>query len=226
MSPDQREALSSKLLEVIPLKKQDEVVETVFVDERQTSNFVDVFEAANASSKAIREGRSVRFKYVTHLMNGTMAERDVEEEEPVALVYSFGHYYLETYSPGANSLSEGLRLRRLDRVKDVSPGKRIKSKEQVSQLSKSVVRDISERFDMLGDGICRTLFLRVEGSHAKYVYDRFGHDIKYEHINEKEGVGYACIKIQLSPTLFRWLFGMSPKITLFNPPGLTEYLRA
>ena len=96
LSPDQRETLSGKIVGTMPERKQDEVVGTVYVDERQTSDYVDVFRAANAASKAINEGKTVTFRYVSHLMNGSIYESEEKEETPIALIYSFGHYYLET----------------------------------------------------------------------------------------------------------------------------------
>ena len=221
LSPDQRKALSDKIVSAMPEGKQGDVVGTVYVDERQTSDYVDVFRAANAASKAINEGRTVIFKYVSHLMNGSICESEEKEEIPIALVYSFGHYYLETCVPTETCPDGEAWYRRLDRMKDVSIGRKTRCTPRIQELSHSVIRDVSEKFDMYGDGVCRTLFLRVEGSHAKYVYDAFGNDVKFEHIDEEAAVGYVCIRVQLSPTFFRWLFGMSPKITLYYPVGLT-----
>lgn len=221
LSPDQREKLSGKIVGTMPERKQDEVVGTVYVDERQTSDYVDVFRAANAASKAINEGRTVTFRYVSHLMNGSIYESEEKEETPIALIYSFGHYYLETCVPTEASPDGEAWYRRLDRMKDVAIGRRTRCAPRMQELSHSVIRDVTEKFDMYGDGVCRTLFLRVEGSHAKYVYDAFGNDVKFEHIDEEAAVGYVCIRVQLSPTFFRWLFGMSPKVSLFCPRELT-----
>lgn len=221
LSPGQREKLSGKIVGAMPEGKQDEVVGAVYVDERQTSDYVDVFQAANAASKAINESRTVTFKYVSHLMNGSVYESEEREETPIALIYSFGHYYLETCVPTETSPDGEAWYRRLDRMKDVAIGRKARNTPRIQELSHSVIRDVSEMFDMYGDGVCRTLFLRVEGSHAKYVYDAFGNDIKFEHIDEDAAVGYVCIRVQLSPTFFRWLFGMSPKVSLFCPRKLT-----
>ncbi len=75
---------------------------------------------------------------------------------------------------------------------------------------------------MFGSDTARTLFLKVSGSHAKYVYERFGHDLKFCHIDESGGdnvVGYACVNVMLSPTFFRWLFGMGGAVKLAKPKG-------
>lgn len=221
LSPDQRDSLSSKLMEIMPPDKQDEVVESVYVDERQTSSSVDVFRAANIASMAIREKRSLSFKYASKRMNGTVSEYEINDEDPVALIYSFGHYYLETYSSKEKSSEQKLRFRRLDHMKDVSIAGRMINPSKAEKLSRSVIRETSEKIDMFGDNVCRTLFLKVEGSHAKYVYDAFGYNTRFEHIDEELAIGYVCLRIQLSPTFFRWLFGMTPNIILVRPQGLT-----
>lgn len=221
LSPDQRDSLSAKLMEAVPLDKQDEIVEAVYVDERQTNSSIDVFRAANTASKAIREKRSLSFKYASKRMNGTVSEYEIDDEDPVALIYSFGHYYLETLPSGGAGSKQEPRFRRLDHMKDVSIGGRMRDRQKAEELSRLVVRETSEKIDMFGDGVCRTLFLKVEGSHAKYVYDAFGYDTRFEHIDEKLAVGYVCLRIQLSPTFFRWLFGMAPNVTLVRPRGLT-----
>lgn len=221
LSPDQRDSLSFKLMETMPRNKQDEVVESVYVDERQTNSSIDVFHAANVASRAIREKRSLSFKYASKRMNGTVSEYEVNDEDPVALIYSFGHYYLETYPSKEKNSEQRPKFRRLDHMKDVSIGGKMRNRLKVEELSRSVVRETSEKFDMFGDGECQTLFLRVKGSHAKYVYDAFGYDTKFEHIDEELAIGYVCLRVQLSPTFFRWLFGMAPNITLVRPQGLT-----
>lgn len=221
LSPDQRDSLSAKLIEAVPLGKQDEVVEAVYVDERQTNSSIDVFQAANTASKAIREKRSLSFKYASKRMNGTVSEYEINEEDPVALIYSFGHYYLETLPSKGTGSKQEPQFRRLDHMKDVSIAGRMHDRQKAEELSRSVIRETSEKIDMFGDGVCRTLFLKVEGSHAKYVYDAFGYDTRFEHIDEALAIGYVCLRVQLSPTFFRWLFGMSPKVVLVRPRGLT-----
>ncbi len=47
-------------------------------------------------------------------------------------------------------------------------------------------------------------------------------DLKFCHIDESGGdnaVGYACVNVMLSPTFFRWLFGMGGAVKLAKPKG-------
>lgn len=55
---------------------------------------------------------------------------------------------------------------------------------------------------MFGSGTARKLFLEVSGTHAKYVYERFGRDLKFCHIDESDErtvIGYACLSVIPSP---------------------------
>lgn len=96
---------------------------------------------------------------------------------------------------------------RLDDIVDpVVTGKPLSDYEKVEALRTRVVADTRQRIDMFGSDTARTLFLKVSGSHAKYVYERFGHDLKFCHIDESGGdnaVGYACVNVMLSPTFFQ-----------------------
>ena len=55
---------------------------------------------------------------------------------------------------------------------------------------------------MFGSGTARKLFLEVSGTHAKYVYERFGRDSKFCHIDENDErnvIGYARLSVMPSP---------------------------
>lgn len=75
---------------------------------------------------------------------------------------------------------------------------------------------------MFDPGTVRKLFLEVSGTHAKYVYERFDHNLEFCHIDEndeRKAIGYACVSVMPSPTFFRWLFGMGGAVRLAKPKG-------
>lgn len=56
---------------------------------------------------------------------------------------------------------------------------------------------------MFESGIARKLFLEVSGTHAKFVYERFVHNLKLCHIDESDErnvIGHACVSVIPSPT--------------------------
>lgn len=219
---DQHNKLSEGLSGLIPVSRRDEMLGSVFVDEREAYEASNALSALKTASKAIERNEKIAFRYKTHMMNGTESKSSLYFEDPVAIVLSFGHYYLETCVSTEEYPEGGPWFRRLDHMRDaMAIGQPIENMKRVFELRKTVVRTTNELFDMRGDGVSRTLFLKVEGRFAQYVYDRFGHDIKFEHIDDKLAIGYVRAKVQLSETFFRWLFGMGNGIKIARPVNNT-----
>ena len=221
----QRSELCEAVYETVSISQQDAIA-GVCADGREAPRSSDAFEAADVSLRAIERGRMLRFVYVDWGLDGS--ERPLTapdgtttfEETPVSLVYSFGSYYLETW---ADLPAPGRRMtRRLDRMRapEVSP-RRARSTKEVRELRRTVRERTEQTFDMWGDGVPRTLFLRVQSSAARYVFDRFGHDLRIHHVSEDGSHGYACVTVQLAPTFYRWVVGMGGAVAIARPrdPG-------
>lgn len=221
----QRDELCEALFAMVSYYQQDQIAQGVVVDERELPLTPDVFSAAEVFSMALRRNEMVAFEYVARGLDGKerpsrsyVDGRTVLVETPIALIYSFGSYYAETWSGG---LDNGLMMvRRLDRVRSARlSGIEACSGGIIESLRSSAQERLSQTFDMYGEGEAKDLFLRVEGSAARYVYDRFGHGIRFFHVDRDGGYGYVHITVKLSPTFFRWLFGMGDRITLAEPQG-------
>lgn len=218
----QKDEISSKVLAFSSDYDVDESVETVYVDRKAGKDTDAIFSVLHVASRAIRTNERLAFKKQVHLMNGSTIKIGPYEEDPVAIVFSFGRYYLEVMHVDESGSSSPYFHRLDDIVDPVVTGKPLSSYKKVETLRTRVVADTRQRIDMFGLGAARTLFLKVSGSHAKYVYERFGHDIKFCHIDESGGdnvVGFACVNVMLSPTFFRWLFGMGGAVKLTKPKG-------
>lgn len=219
---EQKDKISSKVLAFSSDYDVDESVETVFVDRKADSGTETLFNILHATSHAIRANERLAFKKLVHLMDGPTVKTGPYEEDPVAIVFSFGRYYLESMHLDENGFPNPYFHRLNDIADPVVTGKPLSDYKKVEALRMRVVADTRQRIDMFGSGVTRTLFLEVSGSHAKYVYDRFGHDLKFRHIDESSEdavVGYACINVILSPTFYRWLFGMNGAVKLAKPKG-------
>lgn len=97
VNEEQRARLCAKLEEIMSDRELEEMVESIFVDERETHEGMNALAAMAAASSAIRNNEQLCFRYRRHLMNGDeLIDRQISSEDPVCLVYSFGHYYLET----------------------------------------------------------------------------------------------------------------------------------
>ena len=226
ITPSQRRELIEALHSMVSFYQQDAIVEDVHTDDRERPATPDVFLAADKAAEAIKKGRCLQFNYADRTFWDEFLIPDAEtgepilfEETPIALVYSFGNYYLETWV--INSEGEGRRFtRRLDKIRNPAVSETPASNRDVIQkLQSSIEERTSQVFDMWGDGIPRTLFLEVDARVAKYVYDRFGTNVKFEHVSADGSIGYTCVIVQLSPTFFRWLFGMNNGIRIAKPPN-------
>ena len=206
-----KDKISSKVLAFSSDYDVDESVETVFVDRKAGRDTDAIFNVLHAASRAIRMNERLAFKKQVHLMNGSTVKIGPYEEDPVAIVFSFGRYYLESMHIDEGG-SPSPYFYRLDDIADpVVTGKPVSDRDKVEALRTRVVADTRQRVDMFGSGTARKLFLEVSGTHAKYVYERFGHDLKFCHIDESDErnvIGYACVSAMPSPTFYRWLFGM------------------
>lgn len=219
---ERKNEISSKVLAFSSDYDVDESVETVFVDRKAGRGTDAIFSVLHAASRAIRTNERLAFKKQVHLMNGSTKKIGQYEEDPVAVVFSFGRYYLESMHLDDGG-SPSPYFHRLDDIVDpVVTGKPLSDREKVEALRTRVVSDTRQRVDMFGLGTARKLFLEVSGTHAKYVYERFGHDLKFCHIdesNESNVIGYACVSVMPSLTFFRWLFGMGGAVRLAKPKG-------
>ena len=215
---EQRSELCERLQAFIPDKRLADAEAAVFVDERDRGAGPDIFGIVRTVSHAIAHNEKIYFRYYNHHMDGTEPLSNPVEENPVALIFSYGHYYLEICRFTEDHPEGEVIFRRLDRMRQVmASGNPVDNLPHIEELRRNVIQTARELVDMLGDGTSRTLFLKVKGNRAKYVYDRFGHDLRFQYVSDDGEVGYACVRVQLSPTFYRWLFGMADGITLAFP---------
>lgn len=223
ITAEQKRELSENLYGMVSGYEQDDIAAYVYVDRRDLSDAADVFAAVDASIEAIKRQRLIQFQYVAKNLNGeelplpSALGFDCHVEIPLNLVFSFGNYYLETLPRNA-SPADSPNFRRLDRMRNVRVlNEAYSTSFNLSDMLKETPDRIAQLIDMWGDGTSRTLFLRVQERAARYVYDRFGVNTQFHYIDNEEHVGYACINVQLGPTFYRWLFGMTGQIDLAKP---------
>ena len=223
-------SLCESLESLISIYEQEKIVSDVFVDERARPRESNVFEVADICAEAIKLGKKVSFEYCycgldgkDHLVPKENGE-SIYTETPIALIFSNGNYYLETWPEVIDENAERKHFdRRLDRMRNV----RISNEEAVindyiESLKTSVPRRTRQMFDMFATEKLCELFLEVDSYASNIVFAKFGHDCKFENITtNKEGrqIGYLRIGVYLSPTFYRWLCGMGAKVQIAEPKG-------
>lgn len=228
----QRGELVESLYAMVSYRQQDQIAQEVVVDEREQAMNHEVLSTVDVFSYAIERGLQVRFRDVTRGLGRRVAtkspmlsgEADSRlQETPINLVYSFGNYYAETW---AGSPEEGRPIvRRLDRLADAEVvDEPAITNDTILHMRKSVRIRVAETFDMLGGDTSRDLFLKVYEGYARYVYDRFGVDKRFVNLGEDDGGRYGIVHVtvRLSPTFYRWLFGMGDGISLVVPRSPME----
>ncbi len=223
----QARALNNSLDNLLSFHDQDKITKTVFVDRRQRASDPDVLDASQKISEAMSRGKKLEFTYVNwNLNNKTYTSRhggsDVICETPVNLIYSFDNYYAEMWSDGKKGHGH-ISTRRLDRMRNVSVSDVDAAKnEEIAELQRTVAERTMQTFDMLGGDVAE-LFLEVSWKKANMIYNRFGKEYKFENVVTDEhgipSVGYLRIKVQLSSTFFRWIFGFQGGIKIVPPRG-------
>lgn len=141
-------------------------------------------------------------------------------ETPVALVYCFGNYYVETWAARPGGGHE-LWNRRLDRIRSPRVSETDAEDPGLREEQRAAIQEkVSQSFEMFGDPEPRTLFLRATEPAAKYVFDRFGPSLRFHEIHDegKDRLGTACVVVRLGLTFYRWLFGLAGEVSLAEPP--------
>lgn len=225
---DECRHLCDSLEGLVSVYQQDRIVGEVYVDERPRPTEPDVYEAANVAAQSIELGRKMGFGYCycgldgkEHLLNAPDGGHEFRET-PIALIFSNGNYYLETWPESPNEhLPRKHFSRRLDRIRNPrildAPAE---ENEDIDALRLSVPKRIGQTFDMFGDGVKRNLFLKVNALASNNVLARFGHACKFEHVSKSEDSledGYLLVSVQLSPTFYRWLCGFGSQIQIVRP---------
>lgn len=230
ITDEECESLCEALESMVSIYEQDKIVEEVYIDERSRPQGQDVYKAAEVVSEAMKLGKKISFEYCFYGLDGKehLVEKadgsTVFTETPISLVFSYGNYYLETWPEEQTDEEHRFHFdRRLDRMRNprVSKEKADSSKE-IHHLKKTTSRRMKQTVDMFGDGKTRNIILEVDSLATNAVFARFGYDAEFEHISlgpNGRQKGYLWVQVQLSPTFFRWLFGMGEKVRIAKPKG-------
>ena len=240
INQNQCDALVENLKKMISAKAQYNIATKIFVDSRVKADSVDVFNALRTIAQALHENKKVQYRYTSYGLDGKKhyidecADGSFICETPLDLVFSNSNYYVETWNSNAMQTHIPRRLR-LDRIEDISvssePAERgneiraLKSQKQIEARTRMSI-------DMLGSGQPCHLFLRVrEETAANIILNKFGYDciliektacahanqVKTKDPDHNDISGIAFITVQLSPTFYRFLFGLGDMVKIVKP---------
>lgn len=223
ISQRQCDELESALNSHVSYRQQDQILENFYIDKAEREEGNSVFAAISVASECMREKNNIAFRYSYRGFDGKRQYlsddkgNELFEEIPLELVYSFGYYYLGTLGKNIDGEDE-IKMRRLDRMHNVRRADAIQiDAKKIANLKKEIKERVRHQIDMMGDGLVRTLFLKVKEGAANIIYNRYGKSCKFEHISQGGKEAYIRLKVQLSPTFYRWIFGMGDKVEIVKP---------
>ena len=221
--------LQEALCDLVSRHQEEDLLGEVFVDQRVRRSYQQVFDSCDRIARALRTNRKLAFTYTYAGFDGKakpLAGDDGETERvetPIALIFSDGNYYLESYAskPWRHGIS--LMRSRVDRMTDVrvtdEPAER---STEVRSARRAVARRITEGFEMV-DGPSRIVFLRVRADATNVMFDRFGFGIKFGPLEGPMGdvstTALTCVRIGQSFTFYRWLSAAGATIVIAEPPS-------
>ena len=225
----QSSELQEALFGLVSRHQEDDLATQVHVEQRVRKAYQQVFDTLDTVSKALHTRRKVEFEYTFSNFTGKPVAlagdngSTVRVETPIALYYSEGNYYVETYAskPWRHGIS--LMRSRADRMANVRiSDEPADTSRAVYDAQRSAARRMREGFDMI-EGTVRKVFLRVQSNMTNVLYDRFGFGLRF---GQFEGIpgdptssGLVFLQAPQAFTFYRWLSSAGSGIVIAEPPS-------
>ena len=226
---EQAADLQGDLLGLVSRHEEESLTGEVFVERRVRSAQVEVFDTLDVVARAMKRGKKIEFTYVYMDFEGRPqplagdAGETTRRETPIALYYSEGNYYVETYT--TRPWRHGLRLIvcRADRmVATVMSAEPADAGPEVDQIRATTRERLQSSIDMIS-GERRRIFLRVRAEATNIFFDRFGYAHEFcchiGRIGDPDCSALTMLEVPPTVTFFRWLASISPLIVLEEPPS-------
>ena len=228
LTDEQSDDLQLALGSLVSRWREEEIAYEVHVTQR-APEAGGVLARCDAVAEALRTGKKVEFEYAYNDFSGKQVAlargedgNTVRVETPIALIFSQGNYYLESFAdppwfPGSKATRS-----RIDRMTWLRVSREAAvNNSEVRKLKRTARRRMEQDLDLLG-GTMRVVFLSVMGRKTNEMIDRFGPGLKYGEFNGPKGVetstGVTCLRVAESRTFFRWLAGTCGEVMLVPPP--------
>ena len=166
---------------------------------------------------AIQKNRKIIFRYYDlNEVGEKVYRRDGHHYvvEPVGLVFNEDNYYLVCYSTKHKNTAN-YRVDRMDSVEVIEED----ITDEARNLRDNVATMTESSFKMFG-GQTVTSVLEFDDCLIGAVYDKFGEETVMQRTAEHTIT--ATLKVQVSPTLFGWLFQFGKKMKIISPASLKD----
>lgn len=229
LTTSQSYELQEDLINLVSRHQEDGLMAEVHVDQRVHKEAQRVLATIDVVAEAMRAGRKIEFEYTYSDFRGRPHALEGDQggtlrcETPVALYYSEGNYYVETYS--ANPWRHGIELlvSRADRMVGTCVSEELADKNRtVSNARRSARKRMESEFEMVG-GPLRNVFLRVRADATNGFFDRFGYGAKFGQfegtLGEPDATGLTLVRVAQAFTFYRWLSSLGDGMVIVEPPA-------
>lgn len=212
--------LIEKLEQLASRHQAQSLQRQVFVAGRVKTLNDRVYYNIDTIHQAISDNRQITFKYFKYNRERNKVFRHdgrLYQVSPFTLLRSDDNYYLIAY----DAANEEIRHYRVDKMTEVTCGKRRREGEEVYQSF-----DLGQ-YTRLHFGMFRgreaDILLRCENRMADILIDRFGEQISMAP--DGDGHFTCSVRLAVSPQFFGWLFGLGDGIQVVGPDWVVADLK-
>lgn len=229
LSSDESADLQEALLGMVSRHQEYRLMGDVHVVQRmEAEGRAAVLDACDVIAEALHGGRKIEFEYTFNNFDGDQialvsdAGATLRVETPIALFFSEGNYYLESYSETPWRHGRRIMRSRVDRMRFARVSdERADDCEEVREAKRTAAKRMRRSVQMFG-GTARTVFLRVGAERTNEMFDLFGYGLEFANFQgdprDKDTTADTCVTIAQSPTFFRWLVGSRGQVRIVAPP--------
>ena len=211
------ESLIKKLLSLTSENNADKLKRSVHITGRVKTENEKGYYIVDAINEAINAGVKISFYYSE--LNGKKKEVLRNDGKPYTvspfdLIWDGDYYYLTGYCDER----EAVRTYRVDRIKkqpEMLPEKAVEKPKGYN-----VSKYTTEVFRMFSTDEAIDVTLLCDNCIMKSVVDKFGMKIKTQSVGEEKF--RIKVKVCVSPTFYRWVFGAAGKIMIEGPSNVRK----
>lgn len=212
--------LVDKLISLTSETSADKLRRTVHVTGKAKSDNEKGYYIVDAINEALHTGKKISFFYFDYDNKKKRVLRNDGNPytvSPYDLVWDGDYYYLTGYCDERNEV----RIFRVDRIE--------KQPDVLDELSRPrpkeyrVEKYTQEVFRMFATEETAEVKLVCDNDLMKSVIDTFGASVRTKAISKTQFC--ATVKVCISPTFFRWIFGWKGQVVIEGPDTVKEQYR-
>ena len=210
------EQLAEKLSRLVSKSSYSTIMRNC-TDDKDKHNNEQIWYTVDAINMALQRRKKIRFRYFDYdISRGRIYRKEGSfyEVNPVGLIFNENNYYFVAYGDKYKQVAN-YRIDRMDNAIISDADLFVPEHMKDFDLEKHK----SESISMYVGKTARVQFL-ADNSLTDAMFDQFGYDLKCNKYGDDKF--YFRAKVQVSPTLFRFLVSFGDKIQIVEPQKVRE----